>query len=111
MGEKGAKLTEDSTHNAEVLVEAFAPLGDVRSKKMFGGHGIFGDDVMFSIVDSAGRAFLRVDDSTRDKYEGAGSEAHGRMPYQSIPESVLADGDELTAWGREALEVAKANKK
>lgn len=111
MGEKGAKLTEDSTANAAVLVDAFGPLGEVRSKKMFGGHGIFGDDVMFGIVDSAGRAFLRVDDTTRPQYEAAGSEAHGRMPYQSIPDSVVADDDVLVAWGREALAVAKAAKK
>ena len=111
MGEKGAKLTGVSTAVAEQLIDALEPLGEITTKKMFGGHGIFGDGVMFVIVDAAGRSFYRVDDTSRDKYETAGSYNHGRMPYQSIPESVLADSDELIAWGREALDVARSHRK
>ena len=111
MGEKGAKLTGASAAAAEQLVDALEPLGEITTKKMFGGHGIFGDGVMFVIVDSAGQPFFRVDDTTREKYESAGSESHGRMPYHSIPESVIADSGDLIAWGREALDVARSHRK
>lgn len=111
MGEKGAKHTADSAAMARVLVEALEPLGEVTIKKMFGGNGIFCDGVMFTIVDSQGTPFFRVDDSTRSRYEEAGSDSHGRMPYQSIPEAVLNDDDQLLQWGRAALEVARLAKK
>ena len=111
MGEKGAKHTVDSAAAAEDIAERLEPLGTVTTKKMFGGNGIFCEDVMFTIVDSAGRSYFRVDDTTRDKYESAGSQAHGRMPYQSIPEAVMADDDALVSWGREALDVARTHKK
>lgn len=111
MGKKGSKLTEESVVTAEYLVDSFEPLGEITSKKMFGGHGIFGDGVMFAIVDSAGRSFLRVDDTTREAYESAGSDAHGRMPYQSIPDSIAENDAQLLEWAGQALTVAKANKK
>lgn len=111
MGEKGARHTAVAAVAAEILAEKLEPLGEVSTKKMFGGNGIFCDGVMFTIIDSAGTGFFRVDDSTRTTYERAGSVAHGRMPYQSIPEPVLADDEALLSWGREALAVAKAHKK
>lgn len=111
MGDKGAKLTGDATAAAEMLVDVLQPLGDVASKKMFGGYGIFGDGVMFALVDSGGTAFLRVDDGTLARYQAADSEKHGRMPYQSIPPAVLADEARLVEWADEALAVARAHKK
>ena len=32
------------------LLELLAPFGNVRAKKMFGGHGIFKDELMFGLV-------------------------------------------------------------
>ena len=37
MGRKGAKLTPEATAMADMLVEKLAALGDVSSRKMFGG--------------------------------------------------------------------------
>ncbi|NNL13130.1 MAG: TfoX/Sxy family protein [Acidimicrobiia bacterium] len=111
MGEKGARLTGDTTETAAQLVDALASLGDVTSKKMFGGYGIFGDGVMFALIDSAGIPHLRTDESTTPQFEDAGSVKHSRMPYWSIPEAVLSDDEQLTEWATEAFEVAKAAKK
>lgn len=111
MGETGARLTGTAVEVGEALVDDLAPLGDVRGKKMFGGVGVFADDVMFVIVDSAGKVFLRADEATSQHFLEAGGGKHGRMPYYSAPESVLADEGLLQEWAGQALAVAKNAKK
>lgn len=111
MGQRGAKQSAQAATVAEELVDTLQPLGAVRSKRMFGGFGVFADDVMFALVDSSGEGFLRVDDDTQTRFEKADAQPHGRMPYWSIPRSVRADEQRLIAWARDALEVARAAKR
>lgn len=110
MGQKGAKLTAEATEVAEHLVEQFSKLGVVSSRKMFGGYGIFESGSMFALVTSTGVAHLKVDDSNRARFEKAGSERFGRMPYYEIPETVLKNTRSLRAWASASLAVAKAAK-
>lgn len=111
MGKKGAKLTDEAIAEAEELVERLQPLGDVSGRKMFGGIGIFCDGVMFAKVTSSGAHFLRVSPETRPRYEAAGSESSGKMPYMEIPAAVEAETGDLLEWAGEALEVARDAKK
>lgn len=111
MGEKGARQTQAGAAMAGRLVDELAPLGDVTSKKMFGGFGVFADGVMFALVDSAGGAFLRAGDSGADAFEAAGSARHARMPYWSVPGDVIDDDGRLLDWARQALAVAQAAKR
>lgn len=110
MGQQGAKLTAAATEQAEALAEMLVELGDVETRKMFGGYGIFESGVMFAIVDPGGARCLRVSEASVARYEQAGSEKHGRMPYWVIPDAVLADHDTLIEWATEALEIARAAK-
>ncbi len=71
---------------------------------MFGGYGIFRDGKMFGIVDSSGAWYLKADEATSRRYESAGSEKHGRMPYWSVPEEVAADEPKLQEWARDAIQ-------
>jgi DNA transformation protein len=107
MGETGAKLSGAAAATAERLVRDLAALGEVTSKKMFGGFGIFEDGIMFVLVDSAGGAFLRLDASNEERY----SERHGRMPYGQVPGEVQADETQMLTWATESLEVARAARK
>lgn len=111
MGEKGAEQTAAGAETAAMLVDELARLGNVTSKKMFGGHGIFDDGIMFALVDSTGAAFLRADESIAGEFEAAGSKRHGRMPYWSIPDHVLGDSDLLVEWAGTARSVAITAKK
>lgn len=111
MGERGARRSEAAAQTAERLVDAWSPLGAVRQKAMFGGFGIFADDVMFGIVDTSGQAYLRADEATQERFEEAGSQRHGRMPYWTIPEPVAADEDTLLAWAQQSLEVARSSRR
>ena len=105
MGSKGARGKTAGIEATAALEETLAPLG-VTSKSMFGGHGLFKGDVMFAIVDSEGRLYLRADGSTAMAFEAAGSTQHARMPYWEVPEPVRADTEQLREWAATAAEVA-----
>ena len=107
MGEKGARQGDEAAETARGLVEDLAPLGEVTSKKMFGGFGIFADGLMFALVDSEGSAFLRLGASNDDRYQ----DRHGKMPYGRVPSEVLADDQQLLTWANEALQAAREAKK
>ena len=107
MGEKGARQSDPAAETAQGLVEDLALLGEVTSKKMFGGFGIFEAGLMFALVDSEGSAFLRLGASNEERYE----DRHGKMPYGRVPDKILADDQQLHAWASEALEAARAAKK
>lgn len=111
MGTKGDKLTSAATEQAVALVDDLAALGDVTSKKMFGGYGIFESGVMFVLIDTEGTAHLRATADSEARYREAGSTKHGRMPYWSIPDDVAADEAKLVEWTTLALAEARAAKK
>lgn len=108
MGTKGEARTGVAREAADATASRLASLGEVTVEGMFGGFGLFHDGVMFGLVDSAGEVHLRVDPSTRPRYEAAGGRAHGRMPYASVPGAVLSDDATLRTWATEALATARA---
>jgi len=107
MGKKGEKLTNASSIAAEKLQDDLTVLGDIRLRKMFGGHGVFIDEKMFALVDSTGGIFFKADDTNLQMYEEAGSEKHARMPYYQVPNKVLADENTLQEWARSSITVAR----
>jgi DNA transformation protein len=102
---KGARGKTAGIEAAAALEETLAPLR-VNAESIGGGHGLFRDDVMFAIVDSEGRLYLRADGSTAMAFEAAGSTQHARMPYWEVPEPIREDPDQLREWAATAAEVA-----
>ncbi len=111
MGEKGARQTAAGAAMAERLRDDLAALGNVTTKKMFGGHGVFEDGIMFALVDSQGTPYLRADDATSSTFEQAGAQRHGKMPYWTIPSPVLDDERTLVEWADRALGTARTAKR
>lgn len=107
MGVKGDKLSESGVLAADQLVEKLSSLGDISSKKMFGGHGIFHQGKMFGIVDSKGRYYLKADESIQSEFIEKGADKHGKMPYYSIPEDILSDHSKLLEWAKMSISANK----
>ncbi len=84
------------------VLDLMAPLGAVQARTMFGGHGFFLNDVMFAKM---GRDVLdlRVDDGNRARFEDAGMERAGKMPYYRAPPEALEDGDIFLKWAEGAV--------
>lgn len=91
--------------------ELLAPLGPVRAKRMFGGHGLYIDEVFVAIVIRE-VLYLKVDDSTRPRFEAAGSVAfeyttatgaRGVMSYFSAPAEAMEAPSAMLDWARLAM--------
>ena len=108
MGRKGDKKTSAAKATADVMVDRLASIGDVSSHSMFGGYGLYLDAVMFGLINTAGTLHLRVNDKTSPDFAEAGGEPHGKMPYYSVPDSVMDDADNLCAWAAQAAAIAQA---
>ena len=82
---------------------------------MFGGAGIFADDVMFALVDE-GVIYLKADQATIPAFEREGlrpftySTKTGRRAltsYWCMPERLYDDSEELARWATAALAAAR----
>lgn len=107
MGTKGDKLSNKVALSAQLLVDKLAGIDGIKSKKMFGGYGIFCNDQMFGIVDPSGKIFFKADDTTKGKFEDIGSLKHSRMPYYSIPDNVLSNFELLLEWAESSISITK----
>ena len=107
MGIKGDKSSGEADLVAKKLVELLQSIGDITSKKMFGGHGIFIDGVMFGMVDSKGVSYLKVNPGLREEFALDGSLPHAKMPYSSIPESVFVSEKLLKDWAMKSISLLK----
>ena len=103
-------MTNPSTTSAEGLRDRISHLGDIRLKKMFGGHGVFVESTMFALVDRTGDIYFKGDDTNMALFTEAGSHKHSRMPYYYVPAEVLEDEDTLEGWAQSSMLVARSNK-
>jgi DNA transformation protein len=111
MGQKGAKLTQKATETCQLIVKELTSVGDITSRKMFGGYGIFESGVMFALVNSDGALHLKANDSNIGCFEEADSGRHGKMPYYEVPAKVLKDQTLLCEWAKVSIEIAHSGKK
>lgn len=110
MGKKAGRLKPEATTAADSLVERLNAWVPARSRKMFGGYGIFSDDKMFALINSGGTIFLKVGDANRSDFEAVGSDQHGKMPYFELPEDVLKSDAKLREWSEAAIAVSRSPK-
>lgn len=95
------------------VVESLRPLGPVMARRMFGGHGIYLDGLMFALI-ADDELYLKTDAGNRAAYEAAGLEPftyHGkgkpiRMSYHEAPSEGFDDPVVLCDWAREAYAAA-----
>ncbi|NNC89051.1 MAG: TfoX/Sxy family protein [Akkermansiaceae bacterium] len=102
------------------LIENLEALRGVTAKRMFGGHGIFKDGLMFALV-ADGIVFLKVDDQNAPEFEALDLEPFtftrkktgktSTMSYRRCPDTALERPDELLRWARSAHAAAKRAKK
>lgn len=97
-----------------LCVELMSPLGPVRTRRMFGGQGVYVDGLFIAIIDD-GQCFLKTDAATRERFVAAGcvpfcfSGKDGeRMEtsYFRPPEDAMESPPLMLPWARLALEAA-----
>jgi len=95
----------DRSELAGQLSGDLEPLGEITSRKMFGGVGIFGNGKMFVIIDKESNVFLKGDPDLAADYEAAGRTRHG-MPYWSVTAEEVANPDTFLNLARPAFALA-----
>ena len=102
----------------DYLHEVFEHFGPIRSRKMFGGYGIYHQDLMFGLV-ADDELFLKTDAENLPEFEAMGLEAFEymkegkafKMSYYRAPEEIYEDSDEAIRWAESAYAAAVRNKK
>lgn len=98
------------------VLEQLESVGQITSRRMFGGLGIYADGMFFAFI-ANDLLHFKVDDSNRSDFESAGTgpfrpyDDERTMQYYEVPVDVLEDQDQLAQWANRALEVARASKK
>ncbi|MFN7693949.1 MAG: TfoX/Sxy family protein [Burkholderiales bacterium] len=95
-------------------LELLAPLGRPRAKAMFGGVGLYVDDLFVALI-ADDTLFLKVSPAHEPAFVAAGCEAFtfttkdGRsmsMAYRTAPEEALDSAEAMRPWARRAMEAA-----
>lgn len=95
------------------LHEVFEAFGPIRTRRMFGGHGIYHQDLMFALV-ADDVLYLKTDahndaafielDLPRFEYLKQGKRM--QMAYRQAPEEIYDDPALAREWARGAFEAA-----
>ena len=96
-------------------LELLELLGAVRAKRMFGGWGLYADDVFIAII-GGDRLFLKTSAETRPHFAAAGCEPFVydaktgsiAMGYWSAPPDAMDSPALMAPWARRALQAALA---
>jgi len=97
----------------EYLKEVFQQFGAIRSRKMFGGHGIYRDDLMFGLI-ADDVLYLKADaqseklftDLSLTPFEYVKNGKSMKMSYYLAPEEIFDDPDVANTWACHAYEAA-----
>lgn len=95
------------------VVDLMQSIGPVRAKGMFGGHGIFLEELMFGLI-ADGILYLKADKETENEFNEKGLEQFTyykkrkelKMSYYQAPEETLEDIEEMNTWATKAYNVA-----
>jgi DNA transformation protein len=102
----------------EFVLDQLSALPELRTRAMFGAHGLYSGEKFFGILDE-GRLFFKTDAQTQADYTARGMgpftyEMKGNvmtMTYHEVPPDVLENAPELTAWACQAIQLAASSKK
>jgi DNA transformation protein len=99
----------------DYLLELPAPMGGISARAMFGGHGVYRDDLIFGIViDDV--FYLKADEVNRGEFAARGlgqlmhesknSEKKVAMSYRQCPEAAIESASSMGVQARGAMAAA-----
>jgi DNA transformation protein len=97
----------------EHVLEMLEPAGNVRAKRMFGGYGIYRDDLIFGLV-AGDVLYLKTDEQSVGLFRERGIAPFvyvkqgepTQTSYYAAPEEMLDDPEEAARWLAIACEAA-----
>ena len=104
---------KQATEFVEYLSEVFRLFGPVRARRMFGGYGVYYQDLMIGLV-ANDTLYLKTDEHSAQSFSEAGCRPFEytkngvtmTMSYSSAPIEVLDDPEAAKTWATRAHEAA-----
>lgn len=97
----------------DYLTELFEQFGPVYVRRMFGGHGVYHDGMIFGlVVDDT--LYLKTDPATAHRFESRGLGPFEfnkagktiKTSYYLAPAEILDDPEQAALWARQSFEIA-----
>ena len=84
-------------------LDLLSDLGDLTSRKMFGGMCLYHEGIVFALLSSDGTLYLKAKGSVATELTASGADQFHNMPYWSVPMSALDDPQEACTLARRTL--------
>jgi DNA transformation protein len=104
----------------QFVLDQLTPLGRVTTARLFGGVGLYVDEVIFGLIFND-QLYFKTDDASRTEYQRLGMQGfrtHSkqrapklRMSYYTVPVDVIENPEALATWARTALAVANVRRR
>ena len=99
------------------VLEQLEDVGNVSARRMFGGVGLYSDDLFFGLVDDD-TLYFKTDESNSAEYVARKmprfmppvNRPMGPMGYHQVPADIIEDAEALVAWARQSVAVALASR-
>ncbi|MBB5203134.1 DNA transformation protein [Inhella inkyongensis] len=107
-------MTQPTDPFAQHCQELLQPLGPTRARRMFGGVGLYVDELFIALI-AFDRLYLKVSETHRAAFEAAGCErfvypmkdgSTASLNYYTAPEVAMESPAEMQPWARRAMEAA-----
>jgi TfoX/Sxy family transcriptional regulator of competence genes len=77
---------------------------------MFGGHGLFLDDLMLALITRAEVLHLKADDENHAAFEAVEMKPHGKRPCHQVRSAVMEEAGALLEWAEGTVTAARRAK-
>lgn len=110
-------MKQDGFHEY-VMQDVLAGIPNIRSRRMFGGFGIYKEDLMIGLI-ANGVLYFKADAKTIPDFEAHESQPFAydakdrkkvTLSYWAVPESIMNHREEIERWTQAAFEAAQRSK-
>lgn len=97
----------------EFVVEQLSPIGEITARRMFGGHCLYCDGIVFALIGN-NVLYLKADDVNRPDFEKLGlkpfqpfEDRSSVMSYYTAPPEIFEDADSMKRWIGSAVDAGR----
>ncbi|MEQ8407252.1 MAG: TfoX/Sxy family protein [Gammaproteobacteria bacterium] len=106
-------VSQQDSEFVAYVVDLLQSVGPVSSRRMFGGHGIFLEGLMFGLI-AGQELYLKVDGQSREEFTALGLQPFTylrqgktmQLNYYQAPEEALELPATMAEWGNKAYATA-----
>jgi DNA transformation protein and related proteins len=95
----------------DFVLDQLSGLRGVTCRAMFGGYGLYQNDVFFGIIHKS-RLYFKTDETSRAAYRKRGMKpfrpnaGQTLKTYYEVPVEIVEDADQLITWAKQAARLA-----